>query len=199
MNRFKKFALLFALTFVVAACASAPVKKSYILTTDTHNVITGNALLPSLMIAQVRSANRQSTDMTYSRKTNEVESFTKSDWVMPPNQMLQAAIAQDLNARNFFQYVIVAPNSVAAQYRLDLTIVEMNQFFNEQTKQSEIILTLQARLVRSSDNRIVKSFRYSKVEPSLTYNAEGGVVAYNRALQAIANELTQDLTQTFRR
>lgn len=199
MNHLKKIALLFVLSLVVTACASAPVKKSYILTTETSNISTGNAQLPSLLISQVRSANRLSTDMYYSRSANEVETFTKSDWISPPTQMLQAAITQNLDAQNLFQYIIMAPNSITAQYRLDITIVEMNQYFDEQSKSSHIVLKLQARLINSNNNRIVKSFSYKKVEPSLTYDAEGGVSAYNKALQAITTELTQNLTQTLRR
>lgn len=199
MYHFKKFALLLILSLVVTACASAPVKKSYILTTETTNITAGNAQLPSLLISQVRSTNRLSTDMYYSRSANEVEIFTKSDWITPPTQMLQAAITQNLDAQNIFQYIIMAPNSVTAQYRLDMTIVEMNQYFDEAAKSSHIVLKLQARLINSTNNRIVKSFSYQKIEPSSTYNAEGGVAAYNRALQAIVSELTQNLTQTLRR
>ncbi len=199
MKYFKKLAFIFALSLIVTACASAPAKKSYTLTTDTSNVVTGNAQLPSLLISQVRATTRLSSDMYYSRAKNELEVFTKSDWVSPPTQMIQAAIAQDLNSKNLFQYVITAPNSVSAQYRLDLTIIEMNQFFNEASKESFITLNLQARLINSANNRIVKSFNYAKTEPSFSYNAEGGVAAYNQALQAIANELTRDLTQTLRR
>lgn len=199
MNYFKKIALLFALSLIVTACASAPAKKSYILTTDTTNIVTVNAQLPSLIVSQVRSTNRLSADMYYSRAENEVEVFTKSDWVSPPTQMLQAAIAQNLDAKNIFQYVITAPNSIAAQYRLDITLVEMNQYFDESNKSSHITLNLQARLINSANNRIVKSFNYRKTEPSSTYNAEGGVAAYNRALQTITDELTLNLTQTLRR
>lgn len=199
MNHFKKFALLVALSVILSACASAPAKKSYLLTTDTSNIIAGNAQLPSLMISPVRSINRLSSEMYYTQSLNQIETFTKSEWISPPTQMLQAAITQNLEAKNLFQYVIMAPNSVTAQYRLDLTIVEMNQYFDEPAKQSHIVLKLQARLIRNSDNHIVKSFSYSKVEPSLTYNAEGGVTAYNHALQLMADELTRDLTQTFRR
>ncbi len=199
MNHLTKLVLLFAFSLIVTACASAPAKKSFVLATETNNVVAGNAQLPSLMISQVRSTNRLSTDMFYSRSKNEVEIFTKSDWVTPPTQMLQAAIAQDLNAKNLFQYVIMAPNSVTTQYRLDMTLTEMNQFFDEQTKQSYIVLKLQARLINNSNNRIVKSFSFNQKTPSATYNAEGGVAAYNSALQTIADQLTQNLVQTLRR
>ncbi len=196
MNHFKKLALLFAFSLIITACASAPAKKSFILTTDTNNIVAGNAQLPSLMISQVRSTHRLSTDMFYSRSKNEVEIFTKSDWVSPPTQMLQAAIAQDLNAKNIFQYVIIAPNSISTQYRLDITMTEMNQFFNDKNNQSYVVLRLQARLINNSNNRIVKSFSFNQTESSETYNAEGGVAAYNRALQTIIDQLTQNLIQT---
>lgn len=198
MNHIKKLIVPLILTLIVTACASSPIKKSFVLTTDTQNIANHRATLPSLMISQVRSTNRLTNDMFYSRSVNEVESFTKSDWISPPPQMLQAAITQNLEARNLFQYVIMAPNSVSAQYRLDLTIIRMMQYFDEATQQSHIELRVQARLINNSNNRIVKSFSYHKNEPSLTYNAEGGVAAYNRALQAIADELTHNLTQALR-
>lgn len=199
MNLLQKFIALTIVAFIVTACASSPVKKSYILTTDTQNITTGNAQLPSLMVSQVKSTNRLTNDMFYSRSANEIESFTKSDWITTPPQMLQAAITQNLEARNLFQYVIMAPNSISSQYRLDLTIIRMIQYFDETTQQSNIELRLQARLVNNTSNRIVRSFSYYKNEPSLTYNAEGGVAAYNKALQSITDEITQNITQALHR
>ena len=195
MNLTKKFTFIAILALFVTACASAPVKKSYILATDTQNIVAGNASLPSISVSQIRSLNKLSTDMQYSRSKNEIESFTKSDWIAPPPQMLQAAITQDLEARNLFQYVVMAPNSVSTQYRLDITIIEMNQFFNEADKSSYVVLKLQARLVNNSTNRIIRSMSLAKQEPSTTYDAEGGVIAYNRALQSIADQLSQSLNQ----
>ncbi|MHC5225645.1 ABC-type transport auxiliary lipoprotein family protein [Ignatzschineria sp. LJL83] len=199
MNLTKKITFITVLALFLTACASAPVKKSYILSTDTQNIIASDAKLPSLSISQIRSLNKLSTDMQYSRSKNEIESFTKSDWVAPPPQMLQAAITQDLEARNLFQYVVMAPNSVSTQYRLDVTIIEMNQFFNEADKSSHVVLKLQARLVNNSTNRIIRSISLSKQEPSTTYDAEGGVIAYNKALQSIADQLSQSLSQSARR
>lgn len=195
MNLSKKLTFIAVLTLFLTACASAPVKKNYILTTDTQHIVAGNAKLPAISVSQVRSLNKLSTNMQYSRSKNEIESFTKSEWVAPPAQMLQAAITQDLEARNLFQYVVMAPNSVATPYRLDVTIIEMNQFFNEVDKSSYVVLKLQARLVNNNTNRIIRSISLSKQEPSMTYDAEGGVIAYNKALQSIADQLSQSLSQ----
>lgn len=197
MNRFKKFALILVLPLIIAGCASTPAKKSYILSTDTTaiNVNAGN--LPSVMISEVRSIGRLSTDMLYSRNTNEIASFVTSEWVAPPAQMLQAAITQDLEARNLFQYVVMAPNSVTAAYRLDLTILEMRQYFPSDVD-SHIVLKVQARLINNSNNKIARTFNYHKEEKSPHYNAEGGVEAYNKALNQISSQLAQDLSQTLR-
>ena len=110
MKHFKKMTLLLAIPLIVAGCASAPQKKSYQLTTDTTQVMQSNRALPSLMVSQVKSIGRLSTDMTYSRSANEIESYTQSEWITPPPQMIQAVITQDLEARGLFQYVISAPD-----------------------------------------------------------------------------------------
>lgn len=111
--------------------------------------------------------------------------------------MLQAAITQDLEARNLFQYVVMAPNSVTAAYRLDLTILEMRQYFPSDVD-SHIVLKVQARLINNSNNKIARTFNYYKEEKSPHYNAEGGVEAYNKALNQISSQLAQDLSQTLR-
>lgn len=194
MKHFKKMTLLLAIPLIVVGCASAPQKKSYQLTTDTTQVVQSNKALPSLMVSQVKSTGRLSTDMTYSRSANEIESYTQSEWVTPPPQMIQASITQDLEARGLFQYVISAPNSIAAANRLDITVLEMNQIFTD-NKANHIVLKIQARLVNNSTNKIIKTFTYNVTENGDAYNAEAGVAAYNRALNQIANNLANDLTQ----
>ncbi len=198
MKNFKKFALLLILPVIIAGCSSTPAKKSYILTAEASPVVANTGYkMPSLMISQVRTVGQLSTDMFYSRSPNEIESFTLSDWAAPPANLIQSAITQDLDARNLFQFVIMAPNNIATAYRLDMSILQMRQYFND-NQQSHIILNMQARLINNSTNKIVKTFTFRESEPSLTYNAEGGVKAYNIALNRIANQLAADLTNTLR-
>lgn len=198
MKRLQKLILFFALPLIMVGCASAPPKKSFTLSPAENSVATGNRALPSLMVSQVKSIGRLSTDMTYSRSPNEIESYTKSDWVAPPAQLIQSLITQDLENRALFQYVVMAPNSVTAQNRLDITLLEMNQIFPNATD-NHIVLKLQARLINNHNNKIIKTFTYNVTEPSRSYDAEGGVAAYNRALQKIADSLAADITQTLRR
>ncbi len=195
MKHFKTLILLLAIPLLVAGCSSLPQKKSYLLTTETENIVTGNKALPSLMISQVKSLGRLSTDMTYSRSPNEIEVYTQSDWVTPPSQLIQGAITQDLERRGLFQYVIMAPNSVPAVNRLDITIQEMNQIFTE-GKENHIVLRLQAHLINNANNQIIKTFSYNVTEKGNAYNAEAGVAAYNRALNKIASSLAADISQT---
>lgn len=195
IKHFKKMMLLLAIPLVIAGCSSVPQKKSYTLTTDTNNIIAGNKALPSLMISQVKSLGRLSTDMIYSRSPNEIESYTQSDWVTPPTQLIQGALTQDLETRGLFQYVIMAPNSVPATNRLDITIQEMNQIFTND-KQNHIVLRLQVHLISNANNKIIRTFTYNVSEPGNAYNAEAGVAAYNRALNQIAARLATDISQT---
>lgn len=195
MKYFKHMMLLLAIPLVIAGCSSVPQKKSYTLSTDTSSVVAGNKALPSLMISQVKSLGRLSTDMIYSRSANEIESYTQSDWVTPPTQLIQGALTQDLEARGLFQYVIMAPNSVPATNRLDITIQEMNQIFTND-KQNHIVLRLQVHLINNANNKIIKTFTYNVNEPGNAYNAEAGVAAYNRALNQIATRLAADVSQT---
>lgn len=197
MKLLRKLTLLITISLIVAGCSSVPQKKSYTLTTDTSTIVQSNNALPSLMISQVKSLGRLSTDMTYSRSANEIETYTQSDWITPPTQLIQAAITQNLEARNIFQYVIMAPNSVSATNRLDITILDMNQIFTND-KQNHIVLKLQARLVNNSNNKILKTFTYDITEQGTAYNAEAGVKAYNKALNEIASSLAADVTQTLR-
>lgn len=194
IKHFKKLILLLAIPLIIAGCSSVPQKKSYTLTTDTSSITQGNKALPSLMISQVKSLGRLSTDMIYSRSQNEIEVYTQSDWITPPTQLIQGALTQDLEARGLFQYVIMAPNSVPAANRLDITIQEMNQIFTSD-KDNHIVLRLQAHLINNANNKIIKTFSYNVTEKGDAYNAESGVAAYNRALNQIATRLASDISQ----
>ncbi len=197
MKLFKNWLLVAILPLIIAGCASTPAKTNYLLTTETMPVTNATHSLPSLMVSQVRSLGRLSTEMFYSRTPNEIESFTQSEWAAPPAQLIQAAITQDLDNRGLFKYVVMAPSNISTAYRLDLSILEMRQYFPNETE-SYITLKLQARLINNRTNQIINTYTYNEKVPAPTYDAAGGVAAYNNALNSIANRLAQALARTIR-
>ena len=197
MRSFKNWLIIAILPLVIAGCASAPAKTNYILSTETTPVANAAHALPSMLVSQVRSLGRLSTEMFYSRTPNEIESFTQNEWAAPPAQLIQAAITQDLDNRGLFKYVVMAPTNISAAYRLDMSILEMRQYFPNETE-SYITLKLQARLINNHNNQIVKTYTYNEKVPAPTYDAAGGVKAYNSALNSIAERLAQALTRTVR-
>lgn len=191
-----KLSALLASILVLVGCQSAPYKTQYTLGSDVASTIQASAQHKpySIIVSDVKSFGAgKNTDMTYTREANVVEAYTKSAWAEPPTQLIQVALANALIASNVYKDVLMAPTSINSPYKVDATIQTMQQSFKD--GQSSVDLSLMVRLVNTSNQHLVFSKIYSAKEPVNALNAEGGVEAYNQALNRLLPSIVRDITR----
>jgi cholesterol transport system auxiliary component len=76
-----------------------------------------------------------------------------------------------------------------ANLRLDTELIRLQQNFT--TKPSRIQLTLRAQLIDMKDKRVIAVKLFDESENTDSDNAYGGVIAANRALQRLLDQLTE--------
>jgi cholesterol transport system auxiliary component len=119
--------------------------------------------------------------MVYVRKTYELESFSKNQWVDTPARMLAPLLVRALEGSGRFRAVVQAPSPVAADLRLDTGIVRLQQEFIGHP--SRVHLTLNARLIDVKSARVVASREFDILEDAASEDPYGGVIAANRAVR----------------
>ena len=189
-----KLSAVLASLLLVVGCSSAPYKTQYTLSPEIGSSIPASVKQKpySIIVSDVKSFGAgKNTDMTYSREANVVEAYTKSAWVEPPVQLVKVALANALIASNAYQDVLMSPTAIKSPYKVDATIQTMQQQFNN--GQSNIELSLMVRLVNTSNHKLVFSKIYAATEPVMSLNAQGGVEAYNKALDRLLPNIVQDI------
>ncbi len=197
MKIFKRVATLIIPILALIGCQSAPVKSTYTLEIDTNNFakVAKNRTRPYAVAVSDFSTfyNTYNQEMLYSMSENEIESYSKSEWILPPHKILQANLINALVASNHFKDVIALPSPISTKYKIDGTVNSMRQFFKDNESYVELAITI--RLINSSNQTIVFSNRYEGTEKATPLNAVGGVEAYNRLMNRLMADIIRDLTR----
>jgi cholesterol transport system auxiliary component len=115
--------------------------------------------------------------------------YTRSRWADTPSRMLAPLLADAIQATGQFQALYAVPGSIAADYRLDTELIRFHQDFTQQP--GVVHITLRAQLIDLRENRVVRTQQFNMVEPTTANDSYGGVVAANRAVSQLLDELAQ--------
>jgi cholesterol transport system auxiliary component len=101
--------------------------------------------------------------------------------------MLKPLLVQALQQR--FSSVVSTQGIIPANLRLDTELIRLQQNFT--SKPVRIQLTLRAQLIDIKDRRVIATRLFDETENTDSDDAYGGVIATNRALQRILDQLTE--------
>lgn len=186
-----------ALVTLLMLTACSPVKipayTTYTLTMPaTQNIAMAKQpglAMQTLLVSHPNSASGVATQkMGYIAQPYQLQYFTKNQWVDQPAGMLQPLIVQALQNANQFKAVVGAPSSGQADYRLDTTIVALQQNFLTQPNQEELVID--ANLVQASTQKLLASKRFAVQVPISQRSPYGGVQAANQAVALFLPQLT---------
>lgn len=127
--------------------------------------------------------------MAYVQQPHELNYYAVNRWVDTPAHMLAPLLTQALEQSGGFRAVVRTPGPVPADIRLDTELIRLQQDFATHPSQVEITLRAQLVDVRSQQVLAVKQFDETEAAPG--ENAYGGVVAANRALQRMLDQLAE--------
>ena len=131
--------------------------------------------------------------MVYLKRPYELEYFAANQWADTPANMVAPLLAQSLSQSGIWRDVVLLPSLVSGDYRLDVYGFALQQEFFQQP--SRVRVTARAQLVDLKLSMIVGMQRFEAIEPAPSENAYGGVVAANRAVAALLDEIGSWLRQ----
>ncbi len=134
--------------------------------------------------------------MVYLKRPYELEYFAANQWADTPAQMVTPLLVQRLRQSGTWRDVVLLPSLVPGDYRLDVYGFALQQEFLEQP--SRVRVTGLVQLVDLKQSTIVGVQRFETMEPAQSENAYGGVIAANRAVALLLDQITDWLRECVR-
>lgn len=146
------------------------------------------AAAPTLIINSPHAAaGFDSPRIIYVRETHKLEYFAHSEWVDPPARMLAPLLVAAIESTGAFRAVVLTPSAAAGDLRLDTEIIRLQHEYLSQP--SRVRFTLRAHLVDDKTRRVLASREFDAAVPAASEDPYGGVVAANRAVQTVLENL----------
>jgi cholesterol transport system auxiliary component len=150
---------------------------------------TAPAAAPTLIIEPPHAAaGFDSPRIIYVRETHKLEYFAHSEWIDPPARMLAPLLVAAVENTRAFRAVVLTPSAAAGDLRLDTEIIRLQHEF--QTQPSRVRFTLRAYLVDDKTRRVLAWREFDAAVPAASEDPYGGVVAANRAVQTVLENLS---------
>lgn len=126
--------------------------------------------------------------MVYLTRPHEVSYYATNQWAETPARMMATLLMQWLEKSGLWRVVVPIPSSIGGDYRLDTQGLVLQQEFSQHPSQVRVGFRLQ--LVGLREQVVVGTRRFEVVENAPTDDAYGGVVAANRAVATLLDQVT---------
>jgi cholesterol transport system auxiliary component len=130
--------------------------------------------------------------MVYLTRPHEVSYYATNQWAETPTRMMGTLLMQSLEKSGLWRVVVPIPSSVRGDYRLDTQGLVLQQEFSQHPSQVRVGFRLQ--LVGLHEQVVLGTRRFEVVENAPTDDAYGGVLAANRAVATLLDEVTAWMT-----
>jgi cholesterol transport system auxiliary component len=134
--------------------------------------------------------------MVYVKRPYELEYFSVNQWADIPVRMFAPLMVQAFNRSGMWHAVIPLPSSIPGDYRLDTYGFQLQQEFLQQP--SRVRVTARLQLVDLKKSTILGTRVFETVENAPSENAYGGVLAANRAVAGLLDQIVSWLQQCVR-
>lgn len=150
-------------------------------------VRTGNA--GSILLVNVPRARAgfDTPQMAYLLRPYEVMYYANHQWADTPARMLAPLLVRALERTGRWGAVAGIPSPVRGDYRLDTELLAAQQEFFQ--KPSLFRLALRVQLVSQHEPRILGTREFEAIEPAPSEDAYGGVLAANRAVASVLDQV----------
>lgn len=156
--------------------------------TSFANAATANSKIATLIVNTPRAdAGFDSQHIMYVREPYKLQYFAHNEWVDTPARMLAPMMVATIANRGTFKAVVPASIAATGELTLDTEIVRLQQDFSAQP--SRVVFTLRAYLL---DTQTRKTLAWRELETVVAAPSDdplGGVVAANRAVQLLLQEV----------
>lgn len=144
---------------------------------------------PTLIVSPPHAAaGFDSQRIMYVRQADQLEYFAHNKWVDTPARMLAPLIVAAVESSGAFRAVVQTPSPAAGEMRLDTEILRLQHEFL--SAPGQVRFTLRAYLVESVTRRVIASREFEAAVFAASEDPYGGVVAANRAVQTVLENLS---------
>lgn len=133
------------------------------------------------------AAGFDSQHIIYVREPHKLEYYAHNEWVDTPARMIAPLIVAAIEHNGAFRAAVLTPSSAAGDLRLDTEIVRLQHDFSSHP--SHVRLTMRAYIVDNTTRRVLAWREFDEVVAAQGEHPYGGVVAANRAVQAVLEQL----------
>ena len=182
---------------MLAACSILPTRdtnplKTYVLSPDLsqmHIAAVSPATKDIVLLVSVprAQAGLDTQRMAYLSESYLLSYYAHSQWADVPSRLLAPLLVGALEQQPCCPTVVQMPAAIRADYRLDTEVLHWQQEFL--TQPSRIRGTLRAQLVAIRSQRVLAVKQFEVLAPAASEDAHGGVVALNRALPQLLEQL----------
>ena len=149
---------------------------------------TAPAAGPTLVVSPPHAAaGFDSPRMMYIREAHKLEYFANSEWIDTPARMLAPLIVAAAERSGAFRAVVLTPSAASGKLRLDTEVIRLQHEFLGSP--SRVRFTLRVQIVDNASRRVLASREFESVAEAPAENPRGGVLAANRAVQGVLDQL----------
>jgi len=153
-----------------------------------------SAAAPTLIVNPPHAAaGFDSRRIIYVREAHQLEYYAHNEWVDTPARMVAPLIVAALENSGTFRAVVLTPSAATGDLRLDTEIIRLQHDFA--SSPSRVRFTLRAYLVDNTTRRVLARREFDETVAADSDEPYGGVVAANRAVHTVLDQLAGFCTE----
>ncbi len=150
---------------------------------------------PTLIVNPPRAASGFSSQrIVYVREAHQLEYYAHSEWVDSPARMIAPLIVAAVGNSGAFRAAVLTPSAANGDLRLDTEIVRLQH--DVSSKPGGVRFTLRATMVDNTTRKVLARSEFDETIASTSEDPYGGVIAANRAVQVVLEQLVGFCTET---
>ena len=129
----------------------------------------------------------ETTGMVYLKRPYELEQYAVNQWADQPARMFASLLVQAMSRAGSWRAVVPLPASVRGDFRLDSYGFALQQEFTQTP--SLVRAMVRVQLLNLKESSVVGTRSFEAVESAPSEDAYGGVVAANRAIARLLDDM----------
>ena len=188
MRRIKPLALTVILLGLLG-CTKEPAVKVYSIDVASVDAVQSSPYKnKSIKVVYPQGMkNKISQKMHFSYSSIDRGTYQNSEWSNTMTKLLQGTLIEVLDESRLFKAVLSDTSTAREDYRLESNIFAFEHKVRGEASHS--IVSIQFNLISVETGRMARSKRFTYSEPTPTTDAKGYVVATNRALSKLGQDL----------
>ena len=194
----KRVYLVLALLLFAGCSTTLPPITAYTIDPTMHEsksstVCTGKTLRVGKVFT---SQNLMLKQMKYASDDYKQFTYTESKWANTPNKAISSALLRSIRDAKIFDSVSSYRSHARDDLLLETNVYSFIQYYSEENKKSYVDVTFSLSLVDMKKAKALHSIVIKKTVESKTPDAEGGVIALNKALESVLEETNEWLSES---